>query len=223
MEENKKSNTQVLKASNLHKVAISDILLSTNVKDVKNDREKMYEMKPTKDTKDENSTAKKSVELMPPPKLPLSSKPVDTHQAQARPDENNKEVKEISKKEDAQKVSDTDSESKESQSQKRWVLTDFDIGRPLGKGKFGNVYLAREKRSTFIIAMKVLYRQQIENANILHQVRREIEIQTHLRYFINILCYLYDIKCIYIHICIHNISLIFEINSFLFFADIRIF
>lgn len=25
----------------------------------------------------------------------------------------------------------------------RWKLEDFDIGRPLGKGKFGNVYLAR--------------------------------------------------------------------------------
>jgi len=24
-------------------------------------------------------------------------------------------------------------------------MTDFDIGKPLGKGKFGNVYLAREE------------------------------------------------------------------------------
>merc|ERR1712029_429957 len=28
----------------------------------------------------------------------------------------------------------------------RWQLSDFEIGRPLGKGKFGNVYLAREKK-----------------------------------------------------------------------------
>ncbi|KAK6140745.1 hypothetical protein DH2020_025508 [Rehmannia glutinosa] len=28
---------------------------------------------------------------------------------------------------------------------KRWTLNDFDIGKPLGKGKFGHVYLAREK------------------------------------------------------------------------------
>ena len=40
-------------------------------------------------------------------------------------------------------------------SRKPWVLTDFEIGRPLGKGKFGNVYLAREKKSKFIIALKV--------------------------------------------------------------------
>jgi len=30
--------------------------------------------------------------------------------------------------------------------EKRWSLTDFDIGKPLGRGKFGNVYLAREKQ-----------------------------------------------------------------------------
>jgi aurora kinase len=29
--------------------------------------------------------------------------------------------------------------------EKRWQLGDFDIGKPLGRGKFGNVYLAREK------------------------------------------------------------------------------
>lgn len=36
-----------------------------------------------------------------------------------------------------------------------WQLSDFDIGRPLGRGKFGNVYLAREKKSKFVVALKV--------------------------------------------------------------------
>lgn len=40
-------------------------------------------------------------------------------------------------------------------SRRKWSLDEFDIGRPLGKGKFGNVYLAREKRSKFIVALKV--------------------------------------------------------------------
>ena len=39
--------------------------------------------------------------------------------------------------------------------EQRWRLSDFEIGRPLGKGKFGNVYLAREKSSKFIVALKV--------------------------------------------------------------------
>lgn len=37
----------------------------------------------------------------------------------------------------------------------KWKLDDFDIGRALGKGKFGNVYLAREKISKFVVALKV--------------------------------------------------------------------
>lgn len=46
----------------------------------------------------------------------------------------------------------------------------------MGRGKFGHVYLAREKRSKFIVALKVLYKQQIVKAKVEHQLRREIEI-----------------------------------------------
>jgi hypothetical protein len=40
--------------------------------------------------------------------------------------------------------------------ERQWRLDDFDIGKPLGKGKFGNVYLAREKSSKYIVALKVI-------------------------------------------------------------------
>ena len=39
---------------------------------------------------------------------------------------------------------------------KQWALSDFDIGRPLGKGKFGNVYLAKEKEKGIVVALKVM-------------------------------------------------------------------
>lgn len=78
-------------------------------------------------------------------------------------------------------TSSTESSNAASSSGKKWVLTDFEIGKPLGKGKFGNVYLARERKSKYIVAMKVLFKTQIEEGNVEHQVRREIEIQTHLR------------------------------------------
>ena len=61
-------------------------------------------------------------------------------------------------------------------------MKDFDIGRPLGKGKFGNVYLAREKKSKYIVALKILFKSQLMKAQVEHQLRREIEIQSHLRY-----------------------------------------
>ena len=64
---------------------------------------------------------------------------------------------------------------------RKWSLEDFDIGKPLGNGKFGKVYLAREKKSHFIVALKVLFKQQLSKASVEHQLRREIEIQAHLR------------------------------------------
>ena len=39
-----------------------------------------------------------------------------------------------------------------------WSLKRFDIGRPLGKGKFGSVYLAREKSKKYIVALKLLFK-----------------------------------------------------------------
>jgi len=39
---------------------------------------------------------------------------------------------------------------------------------PLGKGKFGNVYLAREKKSKFIVALKVLFKSQLQKAQVSH-------------------------------------------------------
>ena len=41
---------------------------------------------------------------------------------------------------------------------KRWTLADFEVGKPLGRGKFGNVYLAREKSSQDLVALKVLFK-----------------------------------------------------------------
>ncbi|KAK5663919.1 hypothetical protein OQA88_130 [Cercophora sp. LCS_1] len=59
----------------------------------------------------------------------------------------------------------------------------FEIGRPLGKGKFGRVYLARERSSNFICALKVLYKSELQHGSgVEKQVRREIEIQSNLRH-----------------------------------------
>ncbi|XP_045598610.2 aurora kinase C isoform X2 [Procambarus clarkii] len=72
--------------------------------------------------------------------------------------------------------------SAEENEKRKWSLDNFEIGRPLGKGKFGNVYLAREKSSKYIVALKVLFKSQLQKANVEHQLRREIEIQAHLRH-----------------------------------------
>ncbi|KAK3368194.1 kinase-like domain-containing protein [Podospora didyma] len=66
---------------------------------------------------------------------------------------------------------------------KQFHLGMFEIGRPLGKGKFGRVYLARERSSNFICALKVLYKSELQHGTgVEKQVRREIEIQSNLRH-----------------------------------------
>uniref|UniRef100_M4BQC1 Aurora kinase n=1 Tax=Hyaloperonospora arabidopsidis (strain Emoy2) TaxID=559515 RepID=M4BQC1_HYAAE len=92
------------------------------------------------------------------------------------------------------------STSSSSQSKKTWKLSDFEIGKPLGKGKFGNVYLAREKKSKYVVALKVLNKQQLIKSSMEHQLRREIEIQSHLRHksILRLYGYFYDSKRVYL-------------------------
>lgn len=63
---------------------------------------------------------------------------------------------------------------------KQWHLGMFEIGKPLGKGKFGRVYLAKERSSGFVCALKVLHKHELQQGKVEKQVRREIEIQSHL-------------------------------------------
>lgn len=62
------------------------------------------------------------------------------------------------------------------------ALSDFDIGKALGKGKFGNVYLAREKKTKLVVALKVLFKKQLDKHNVSAQLKNEIEIQYHARH-----------------------------------------
>jgi len=65
---------------------------------------------------------------------------------------------------------------------KHWTLNSFEIGRALGKGKFGNVYLVRTKaQPRYILAIKALYKAELEHDRVQGQLRREIEIQQNLR------------------------------------------
>ncbi|KAM0697483.1 hypothetical protein Q7P36_002337 [Cladosporium allicinum] len=63
---------------------------------------------------------------------------------------------------------------------KEYHLGMFEIGKPLGKGKFGRVYLARERASGFVCALKVLHKSELQQGKVEKQVRREIEIQSNL-------------------------------------------
>jgi aurora kinase len=93
-----------------------------------------------------------------------------------------------------------DTAEKQARQGQRWSLDDFEIGKPLGRGKFGSVYLARERKTKYIVAIKVLRKSQLLKAGVEHQLRREIEIQSHLRHrnILRMYGYFYDDKRIYL-------------------------
>eukprot|EP01129_Flabellula_baltica_P009379 TRINITY_DN3821_c0_g1_i1.p1 TRINITY_DN3821_c0_g1~~TRINITY_DN3821_c0_g1_i1.p1 ORF type:complete len:336 (-),score=62.58 TRINITY_DN3821_c0_g1_i1:170-1177(-) len=80
------------------------------------------------------------------------------------------------------------------------TIDDFEKGPLLGQGNFGQVYMARELRSKFIVALKVLYKEKLKEAQQEYLIKREIEIQSSLNHpHINRLYdYFYDKKNIYI-------------------------
>ncbi|KAG0472294.1 hypothetical protein HPP92_016840 [Vanilla planifolia] len=90
--------------------------------------------------------------------------------------------------------------SKVSIEEKRWTLNDFEIRKPLGREKFGHVYLAREKKSNHIVAIKVLFKSQLKQSQVEHQLRREVEIQSHLRHpnILRLYGYFYDQTRVYL-------------------------
>eukprot|EP01127_Copromyxa_protea_P023015 TRINITY_DN8506_c0_g1_i1.p1 TRINITY_DN8506_c0_g1~~TRINITY_DN8506_c0_g1_i1.p1 ORF type:complete len:333 (+),score=53.07 TRINITY_DN8506_c0_g1_i1:40-1038(+) len=97
-------------------------------------------------------------------------------------------------------LTDMKLKKEEPQEAKRWKVSDFEMGRRLGQGKFGNVLLAREKSSKFIVALKILFKQQLMQANVEHQLRREVEIQSHLRHpnILRLFGYFYDDDRVYL-------------------------
>lgn len=63
----------------------------------------------------------------------------------------------------------------------KWSLNDFELGRRLGRGHFGRVYIGRERKTGFIVAVKTLLKVEIVKAGVERQILREIEIQSHLK------------------------------------------
>jgi hypothetical protein len=60
-----------------------------------------------------------------------------------------------------------------------WSIDDFTLSKPLGKGKFGNVYLAKQKQTSVTVALKVLFKSKMKKQTI-KMLKREVEIQYRL-------------------------------------------
>jgi len=83
---------------------------------------------------------------------------------------------------------------------KPWSLEDFTLGKALGKGKFGNVYLAKQKRTNTQLAFKVLFKAPMQAAQCVNALRREVEIQSRIKHpnIVSMFGYFYDTKNVYL-------------------------
>jgi aurora kinase len=63
---------------------------------------------------------------------------------------------------------------------RQYTLDDFEIGRKLGKGKFGRVYCVRDKQSGYVCALKAMEIKELIQFKVEGQFRREVEIQSNL-------------------------------------------
>lgn len=71
--------------------------------------------------------------------------------------------------------------SEEELKRRPWSIEDFSLGKPLGKGKFGNVYFARQRGTQAPVALKVLFKAPLQSeAKCYAFLRREVEIQCRL-------------------------------------------
>lgn len=79
-----------------------------------------------------------------------------------------------------------------------WSIDMFDIGKPIGRGGFGKVYLAREKKNKLIVALKVIRKSKV-NKDYAHILAREIEIQGRLSHknILKLFGYFTDDKNVY--------------------------
>jgi len=79
-------------------------------------------------------------------------------------------------------------------------LRDFELGRRIGEGQFGRVYLARERRSHFIVALKAIKKVHLVGQGLEPQLQREIENQGNVRH-VNVLrlyAWFHDTRHVYL-------------------------
>ncbi|KRX06903.1 Protein kinase-like domain [Pseudocohnilembus persalinus] len=88
-----------------------------------------------------------------------------------------KQQQNINKKEFNKQIPQNQQNNKFEQNFKFWEINDFEIGPQLGKGKFSEVFLAREKKSGFLLALKKMNKKYLKNYKIESQIKREIMLQ----------------------------------------------
>ena len=88
----------------------------------------------------------------------------------------------------------------ETDTRERWCLNDFSCNKNLGRGRFGHVMRAKESKTGYIVALKIMHKAQLIQGNAEIQLKREIEIQSELRHpnILRLYGFFYDEKRIFL-------------------------
>lgn len=88
----------------------------------------------------------------------------------------------------------------ETDTRERWCLRDFSCNKNLGQGRFGHVMRAKELKTGYTVALKIMQKNQLIQGNAEIQLKREIEIQSELRHpnILRLYGFFYDEKRIYL-------------------------
>ena len=78
-------------------------------------------------------------------------------------------------------------------------ISDFSIGKKLGEGKFGEVFVAQHRISGFVCAIKRIHKSKLDEKMTM-QLVREIKIQSFLNHpnIVRLYTFFSDIKSIYL-------------------------
>ena len=61
-------------------------------------------------------------------------------------------------------------------------MSDFRLGKKIGKGRFGCVYLAQEKRTGMVVALKMVDLHQVKEEQMESQIVEEIKLQMFMKH-----------------------------------------
>lgn len=78
-------------------------------------------------------------------------------------------------------------------------ISDFLLGKKLGEGKFGEVFVARHRKTGFLCALKRINRSNLDE-RMMTQLCREIKIQAFLNHpnIVKLYTFFSDAKAIYL-------------------------
>eukprot|EP00331_Platyophrya_macrostoma_P008146 CAMPEP_0176419486 /NCGR_PEP_ID=MMETSP0127-20121128/8074_1 /TAXON_ID=938130 /ORGANISM="Platyophrya macrostoma, Strain WH" /LENGTH=615 /DNA_ID=CAMNT_0017799969 /DNA_START=20 /DNA_END=1868 /DNA_ORIENTATION=- len=81
-----------------------------------------------------------------------------------------------------------------------WRLNDFDVGPKLGEGRFGKIYLCRERTTHYAVVLKIIAKEAVLHMDLMHQIQREVELHMYCRHrhILRMFAYFWDDERIFL-------------------------